>query len=104
MAYRRVDATQVQNQHDTERINAEVNRALDQYRTTWQARKAVIITWKATSQVNILKAEDVRQLLLVYTLSFYQIFMKLCHYVCSINLSQVRICVMSVQRQGHLVK
>ena len=68
MAYRRVDATHIQNQHDTERINAEINRALDQYRTTWKAKKAVIITWKATSQVNILKTEDVCQLLLVYTL------------------------------------
>ena len=53
MAYRRVDATNVHQQHDTDRINAEVNTALHQYRTTWQASKAVIITWKAMSESDV---------------------------------------------------
>ena len=53
MAYRRVDAAHVHQKHDTDRINAEVNTALHQYRTTWQASKAVIITWKAMSESDV---------------------------------------------------
>ena len=49
MAYRKVNQTNVYNQHDTDRIGAEVNTALDQYRTTFQTDKAIIITWKITS-------------------------------------------------------
>ena len=46
MAYRIVDSTVPQNQHDTDRISAEVNTALHQYRTKWVAKKAVIISWE----------------------------------------------------------
>ena len=50
MAYRIVDKTLTQNKHDTDRISAEINTALHQYRTTWETDKAIIITWKIESK------------------------------------------------------
>ena len=44
-AWREVDSANINNLHDIDRINVEVNRALHLYTETWNATKAVIITW-----------------------------------------------------------
>ena len=49
MAYRIVDVTLPRNLHDIDRISAEVNTALDQYKTKFSAKLALIVSWRMTS-------------------------------------------------------
>ena len=47
MAYRIADTTTLHLQHDLDRINVIVNRALEQYPETWKCNSALIVTWRA---------------------------------------------------------
>lgn len=48
MAYSIVDSTKEETVYKLQRITAEVNRAKNQYRTTWEAKFGVIVTWRIT--------------------------------------------------------
>ena len=46
MAYRQAHVNKTKHiVHDLDLINAEVNRALDQYPETWTCHNALIVTW-----------------------------------------------------------
>ena len=52
VAFRIADSSTRHLQHDLDRINAEVNRFLEQYTETWRCSSALIVTWNIYSLAN----------------------------------------------------